>query len=1113
MQGGIGQVYSPGHPFLPRPDRRRRPDIPMSPLLHTPGGYFPLHTAGPTPGKRWDLTPPPPFGASPGPMGASPYGTDPWADASIQGSLDERAVLDPLPEEETFFGHLKQLVGRVDDQEPVLTVADLRGWLHDLYKACIDQSRQLSGPRAHAVDTQPRRYLLDKQAEMLRSESATWLLLHHLSRDDFEHQYNPDAMLRTLEQTVVKAIVTDPSIRRMAAVTAWLEELARERLKERHEEGVENLFSENCALWPRTWNAHGHSKDDSMSELVNEFDPDAPTRLELPLQADDQGDETHFLKAMWQLVQSGQLERAMQFAAKCGQEWRGASLKGCGELGPSPYGEEVEAEALAADEGKQMEQYGAHCEGGWLRQRSLWKWTCFKTSEMLAGDSSASEWEVALYASMCGNLPRVLSVCDTWEAACWARFKAAMDLRVDDVLSRAPVPATWRAPDTDHSLRDATGCKGQAVAVALQGAWPLPELAEFQRKGADEIFRDLESSRVEAVRAECGQLHRVLQMQAVREEWDPLVGHLESSVKVQAGAAGPLLLRFAAHMALALRWLLGDDPKQDDFLHKYVAHLVGVKRYNQVPLYCRFLSPPRREKVFFEFLCGLSAESSHWPPEQRDLLKRSCLRDAIEVLPFFESPGVAPAYTEGTLSHMLSRVVAHGRHVAAGDPSWRRLASLDLEWLSLACRGLWEEVVELRRRVRPEYSLRGGENFVDDTTLAVAGDKLSYLQGVLQQECHLRCRDFALACLDEGREPPTRMLAGDPLPAVAELERAVGLVTEVKELKDEAATKELMGWQAYFMADKLYRDWRDSWTSLFAEIGRPLPADPLLCDAAQSLRQLQLLPVTSHSTGRMQQLRQAAENFLGCAEELLHMHEQGSEEGGVPQGRQRGVLRWLSGAEAWEASVPMQVAPGTLLVLEATLLGDGGTMGHAPVDCEAVRNYVWEWARKLGAEGPELQVVVQPDQPTPGAIHLSLRYRNQAPAEVPRAANVLASLMSRVIKERDLQLGTLDSAWVDQSGTTPCPELAHLVCQQCCVPELLFRCLKVEACLALLTGMRSAADAKHGCGVVEFVATNAEVHPLFTAAELKCLLQLEREAVLSKLAHGAQASDTMPLGA
>lgn len=122
-------------------------------------------------------------------------------------------------------------------------------------------------------------------------------------------------------------------------------------------------------------------------------DPDALTRDGTKLSEQNQNAERDLLKTVWEHVRRGHMQDAKEACVKAGEHWRAESIGG-GEL----YTELPEFSGL--DTGRPHGPQGN-------KSRSLWKGTCYA----LANDTSADQYERAIYGALSGDVNTVSPMC------------------------------------------------------------------------------------------------------------------------------------------------------------------------------------------------------------------------------------------------------------------------------------------------------------------------------------------------------------------------------------------------------------------------------------------------------------------------------------------------------------------------------------------------------------------------------------------------------------------------------------------------------------------------------------------------------------------------------
>ncbi|KIY95383.1 Nuclear pore complex protein [Monoraphidium neglectum] len=462
-------------------------------------------------------------------------------------------------------------------------------------------------------------------AEDLESQGATWELLLHLYATGEQPAGMGGPPLpgaggrQTYRQAVRGAVNGDASLERVAHVVAWLESLAAQRLAARPPLG----FSAADGVWRETL-LLSHAGGGGGGGGGGELDPDAPSRGATALRGEDQRNEERLAAQLWQLMRAGKLQQAQDLCRRCGQDWRAAALSGGGPWGPLPVGAAAADADERMDDEWQAEDLAAEVEGGRGAGRALWRWSCAAAADAAASAAPANRWEAALFGALASHVPRVLPVCGGWEDEAWAYCRAWLDLGADEKAAEEAEAARASFGDADsgaaHGAADALAIPSDVLASLLDGAASsgysrtvsaqllqeglsvasseggaaVAKLQRLRRDGDrslvpasfDDLRALLAASPNPSVRAAAGQQQRALQLDLMAERWRDLVLELAGAAMAayqqqqprpdaaaaaaaegggallrRAGDQGFALLRFAAHLALALRALgLVRDP-------------------------------------------------------------------------------------------------------------------------------------------------------------------------------------------------------------------------------------------------------------------------------------------------------------------------------------------------------------------------------------------------------------------------------------------------------------------------------------------------------------------------------------------------------------------------
>ncbi|QSL66293.1 hypothetical protein MERGE_000671 [Pneumocystis wakefieldiae] len=171
---------------------------------------------------------------------------------------------------------------------------------------------------------------------------------------------NPDAMENTIMLNWLKDIFLEPSLLEISG-KKWL--YTRESIRMKRLQG--KSFRED--------------------QLIDELDPDAPTRQRKFLDDRDSEFERKFLRNLFLLIRSGDFDKACDL-----------------------YENNVEMGVMGT------------------KRKQLWKKMCYQLSKQ----TDLDPYERALYGVLCGDLQSVLQVCETWEDYLWAHYNSICEYQI-----------------------------------------------------------------------------------------------------------------------------------------------------------------------------------------------------------------------------------------------------------------------------------------------------------------------------------------------------------------------------------------------------------------------------------------------------------------------------------------------------------------------------------------------------------------------------------------------------------------------------------------------------------------------------------------------------------
>ncbi|KAG0020851.1 Nucleoporin nup84 [Entomortierella chlamydospora] len=371
--------------------------------------------------------------------------------------------------------------------------------------------------------------------KLWQSESHTWVLLTTLF-GAFENQRpfvdkGPESLEWSDLDLIEHLASNDNNFKHHAAVKVWLETIAPRftPLVTTKTYTPQSSIKPTFSFAPLT-----------SSKKTEYLDPDATTRDGTKPSERNQEIEQDLLKTVWGYIRRGKIESAKEACIKAGEHWRAESIGG-GDFYSIPiaYTDPI---------------YDREDDRHGNKTRSLWKGTCYA----LANESSADQYERAIYGALCGDIPSVLPVCSSWEDHAWVQYNALVEGMIEARLSQ---------------FNRGGPCK----------VLPLPAAKIIYAK---DIFNSLTNS-------ENLEL-RTIQTSIILGQTDQLLAKMATEAKASGKSGAPLkphLMRFLAHFVLLLRSKQSNVPKDsgDYFIKIYVDYLISRKLYGLAPLYASFL--------------------------------------------------------------------------------------------------------------------------------------------------------------------------------------------------------------------------------------------------------------------------------------------------------------------------------------------------------------------------------------------------------------------------------------------------------------------------------------------------------------------------------------------
>ncbi|TFY81397.1 hypothetical protein EWM64_g2615 [Hericium alpestre] len=406
-----------------------------------------------------------------------------------------------------------------------------------------------------------------EEMDALRMECNTWGLLQALMparKTEPEPQPTAHALLSenpytptaTLAQAVMNASRT---LTELVVVREWLHETAPQPP---HPEATTGYWKFTKHRVLQALRTGGHGADG----LVQEMDPDAPTREGRSLAADDTSYEKALAQTLYADLRAGRLDDAVELSRRAHQPWRAASIRGSllfswRAISTEPRDEE------AMDDGEDYDVWHGN------KRRKLWKSTCTRA----ALDSRLSDAERALYASLAPSTRTATvlsSACRTWEDKLWAQIRVICEDKQSATLERLG------------------GCfwEGGIAAVEKGLNEVSPEAQEEEeeswRTEVEQVLQSLANVSVEDGLPADNPFH-LSQLHIILDRTDALLNDFASRLRTglydPQSPEYPTMTRFFAHLCLYLQMI--DIPVPP------LATQVVLEAYLQVLEVCNRLNP------------------------------------------------------------------------------------------------------------------------------------------------------------------------------------------------------------------------------------------------------------------------------------------------------------------------------------------------------------------------------------------------------------------------------------------------------------------------------------------------------------------------------------------
>jgi len=417
-----------------------------------------------------------------------------------------------------------------------------------------------------------------RDEEWLENERNTWRLMYCLYQnrissqflsEDGSRQQDDEAMDEPLRHLSEKKIVqhlykNDNITRECQLVIDWLEQNASEQVRE---VACLQHFTDKTVAWENTLHQlQNYSRSipyGSSRPIVTKLDPDASLREGNPLHDIDMEDEARLEKEVFMHIRCGHLEQAQSLCVHTGQEWRAAALEGW-RLHHDPNYETprgIDTVDKLPIEGNP--------------NRDIWKLMAWQ----IADDKRMPVYTRATFAALCGYLPALVDVCQSWEDLLWAHFRVLVDIRVEKEIRESSVRQYAKLPDV---------------------YWK-------NEMGIEEVFSELAASKDTRIRDEAQKVAHKVQQYLIMDQVGTLMDEMEQWIKLHTKQKLQLL-RFLSHLVIFLR-LIGRAEKDhvgDAVLRAYVRELMQMRDPHLVAHYVATLPQEDQVTLYSEFLTDIT---------------------------------------------------------------------------------------------------------------------------------------------------------------------------------------------------------------------------------------------------------------------------------------------------------------------------------------------------------------------------------------------------------------------------------------------------------------------------------------------------------------------------
>ena len=446
-----------------------------------------------------------------------------------------------------------------------------------------------------------KRNKIEEQKSILLQEFSSWKLLSLLLDGDCceKSQSKSNSNAHTLELSFISQLRVSarfsafceqiPEYRKASTIIRWLESV--ERFHSKNDAKKNFLLHKPQLFWLDTF-----GKFDESSQLISQFDPDAPFRECASLSRSDQKEEEKLLASVYKHLRAGQLELAVQLCEDARQSWRAATLRAQLYADPKVDIVEKEEEESVLEWNKNVRALrdlsgGSAPTGMGVGEMELWRKACKKLAE------STSHYEKATYAVLARDLSELRNsgvLCGNFFDSLWSNYKC-------------------------HPLLDPIFVSSLPASSALQPAH------FFSNEDLLSQIPLIEDEKL-------GLEFSYVQMCLLTWDISSLLKHLS---KFRSKDTHRPLAKFVSNLVLVLREICSLKNEEFDFkecvqkvVSEYVEQLLSHNQVPLVPLYCSQLDEKSATNFYAKFLSNNmdSKVSNH---ELLDLAKRAGLRPAL----------------------------------------------------------------------------------------------------------------------------------------------------------------------------------------------------------------------------------------------------------------------------------------------------------------------------------------------------------------------------------------------------------------------------------------------------------------------------------------------------